>query len=330
MSALPVNAPSKGPLRSLWGAIVGRDEYLSLRMKVGQRFEVAFWERPGVWCDDATLTKMTEDLRVVAKAGQEGKPVPMYGALLGERGDLARRVITIAYDTATGRPVGFNALAALDLQVGVHPETVLHLGLTYVDPEFQGHGLPGLLYGAAAFLLLFKGGLRGFWISNVTQVPAVVGLVSGGYAHVYPNPLKGTRQTFTHLTLARQIMRHHRAAFGVADESPYDEVRSIIQDAYTGGSDELKKTFEDAPKHRDARVNAWCEKQLDYRRGDDVLQLGRCTLGSSLGFLGSRLPKGAVVQLAFQAFVLLLFATVVPALRWLLPPPPPPPQGAPP
>ncbi len=310
----------RGALRALFAALSGREEHLAMRLGIGSRFELAFWERPGRWCDDASLSAMVKDLRAVAAAGQEGKPVPMYGALLGEREDLGRRVITIAYERATGRPVGFNALAALDLQVGVHAETVLHLGLTYVDPEFQGHGLPGLLYGAAAFLMLFKGGLRGYWISNVTQVPAVVGLVSSGYASVYPNPLEPVRQTFTHLTLARQIMRHHRQAFGVAGEAPYDEVRSIIQDAYTGGSDELKKTFEEAPKHRDPRVNAWCEKELDYRRGDDVLQLGRCTLGSSLGFLGGKLPKGAVTQLAFQAVVLLLFATVVPAFRWLFPP----------
>jgi hypothetical protein len=308
----------RGLLRALVSALFGK-RHLALRMTLGKRFEVAFWERPGLWCADAELDSIVADMRAVAAEGQRGKPVPHYGALVGDRRDLGRRIITIAYDREHRRPAGFNALAALDLKLGVTKETLLHLGLTYVDPRYQGQSLPALLYGATAFLMLFKGGLRGCWISNVTQVPAVLGLVAAGYSSVYPNPLKPTPQTFAHLTLARQIMRHHRSAFGVADDAPFDEARQVILDAYTGGSDELKKTFEEAPKHRDPRVNDFCKKALDYARGDDFLQLGRCDLPAAVRFLGSKLPRGAVPQLLYRAAVLLFFATLLPALRWVIP-----------
>jgi GNAT superfamily N-acetyltransferase len=306
-------------LRSMRALGARRDRF-SVRFPIGRHFEVAMWERPGRWLDDASLMQMVEDLRAVARASQEGKGVPYYGVLLGEREDLANRVVTIVYTRKHGHPVGFNALAYFDVPLGARSESVLHLGLTFVDPAYRRRRLPSLLYGVAAFLLLFKSGLRGFWISNVTQVPAIVGMVSDNYAGVYPHYNGRTRQTYKHLVLARAIMRDHRAAFGVGEEAGFDETRQIITNAYTGGSDELMKTFTEAPKHRRAEVNEFCRRVLDYDRGDDVLQLGRCTLRSTLRFLGDKLPQRSHVQLVYQALVLVAFATIVPVVRWLVPP----------
>ena len=57
------------------------------------------------------------------------------------------------------------------------------------------------------------------WISNVTQVPAVFGMVAESFDRVYPtaNPLD--RQRYDHLHLARQIMERHRRVFGVGEEA---------------------------------------------------------------------------------------------------------------
>jgi len=301
-------------------ALSTRRDQFSIRFRIGDRFEVAMWERPGRHCDDATLAAMVADLRTIARAGQDGKDVPEYGVLLGERADLATRVVTIVY-TREGRPVGFNALSYFDITLGARVESVLHLGLTFVDPEFQRQRLPALLYGVTTFLLLFKNGLRSFWISNVTQVPAVAGMVADNYAGTYPHHQGKNRQTFMHLVLARAIMKHHRRAFGVGEDAGFDEAAQVISNAYTGGSDELKKTYAEAPKHRNPQVNEFCQRTLDYQRGDDLLQLGRCTLASTLRFLRDKLPQGSVVQLGFRAAVLVAGATVVPVVRWLVPAP---------
>jgi GNAT superfamily N-acetyltransferase len=311
-----------GLLAGLWSALRAmgeRADRFSVRFSVG-RFELALWERPGRWCDDATLARIVHDLRTVASAHQQDKGIPEYGALRGDRQDLATRVVTLVY-TRQGQPVGFSALTWFDLPLGPSTERVLHLGLTFIDPEFQRQGLPAFLYGVASFLLLFKRGLRGFWISNVSQVPAVIGAVSHSYAQCYPHYAGKNRQTFTHLLLARAIMKHHRSAFGVSADAPFDEARQIIADAYRGGSDELKKTFEEAPKHRIEAVNEFCRKWLDYPRGDDFLQIARCTLASGLHFLRGKLPPGSVVQMVYRALVLVAFASIVPVVKWLVPPP---------
>ncbi len=304
-------------LRSLGSSLLGA-ERLALRLPLGGDLDVAVLERPGRWLHDAALAQLTAELRAVAAAGQDGKPVPLYGALTGDREELAHRVVTLVYRRSTGEPIAFSALRYLELP---RFERVAHLGLAYVHRDHRSRGLSQLLYGLANFLLFFRSGMRPVWISNVTQVPAVFGLVAEGYDDVYPSHRPGARQTFGHLLRARAIMKVHRTAFGVAEEAGFDEARQIITDAYTGGSDELKKSFEQAPKHRDPAVNGCCQRALDYARGDDFLQLGTWTLASSWRFLRRKGPPGLAGRLLFQALLLLLFSLVVPVVRWLIPAP---------
>ena len=103
-------------------------------------------------------------------------------------------------------------------------------------------------------------------------------MVSQTFSDVFPSPHPDARQSFAHLQLARGIMSRHRAVFGVGEDAGFDETRFVITNAYTGGSDALKKTFEAAPKHRDEQYNVFCARELDYARGDDVLHLGRIDL----------------------------------------------------
>ena len=62
--------------------------------------------------------------------------------------------------------------------------------------------------------------------------------------------------------------------FGVGPEADSTRRHFVIRNAYTGGSDNLKKSFESAQKHRATVYNEFCGKVLDYDRGDDVIQIG--------------------------------------------------------
>ena len=111
----------------------------------------------------------------------------------------------------------------MDVELDGEPEQVTHLGLVMVDPDAQGQGLSWVLYGLTTLVLFARDGLRPKWISNVTQVPAVVGMVCETFSDVFPSPHPDARQSFAHLQLARGIMRDHRAVFGVGDEAGFDE-----------------------------------------------------------------------------------------------------------
>ena len=293
---------------------------LNLRLAAAPGFETHLMERPALWMSDAQLAQLAADLRQVA-----GRTLPAseltYGVFSGDRAALSRSVITLVRRKADGAPVAFNALALMDLRLGTRDVQVLHLGLVMVDPEERSRGLSWVLYGLTCFVLLLRGGGRPIWVSNVTQVPAVVGMVADTFAQVYPAPQatanRPGRRSLTHLLLARQIMADHRHVFGVGADAGFDEDRFVITNAYTGGSDALKKRFDQATPHRDPAYNDFCAGMLDYDRGDDLLQLGQVDLPTALSYLARDVPRRSVAGLAVAGLGIAVQRLALPALHWV-------------
>jgi hypothetical protein len=287
---------------------------LSLRTHAGQRTRIV--ESPGVSLPPAELETLVSQLRTIA-----AKTLPQesltYGIFSGQPEPLARAIVTLICEEDTGTPIAFNALSVMDVALDGEPTQVTHLGLVMVDPDVRGQGLSWVLYGLTALVLFARDGMRPKWISNVTQVPAVVGMVSDTFSDVFPSPLPGARQSFSHLQLARGIMAQHRAVFGVGGDAGFDEARFVITNAYTGGSDALKKTFESAPKHRNEQYNDFCARELDYARGDDVLQLGRIDLAGARRYLLSEVPHGSLPALLAASAMLALQRLVLPVVYWM-------------
>lgn len=289
--------------------------YLKLSMGLGNGLKLRIVERPGLSLAPDALAALIADLRSIAGSVLPANELE-YGILGGERERIDNVIVTLLYDTRTKAPLAFNALAPMDVTLAGRPLELLHLGLVMVVPSARGRGLTELLYGLTCFLLFLRRQCRPLRMSNVTQVPAVFGMVSEVFDDVFPTPEHPTDPSFTHRTLARQIMARHRHIFGVGPEAVFDEERSVILDSYTGGSDNLKKTFESAPKHRHGVYNEMCARELDYGRGDDFLQLGQINMRA----LGSYLSKVATPKtapwLAGQFALFGIQSAVLPVLHW--------------
>jgi hypothetical protein len=272
-------------------------------------------ERPGATLDDAALEKLVEQLRqVVGRTLSNGALT--YGVFSGERERLSQTIVTLVSETATGRPIAFNALALVEVRLDGEPQQIMHLGLVMIDPDYRGQGLSDVLYGLTVLFLFIRGGLRARWLSNVSQVPAVIGMVAETFSNVFPSPLPGSRQSFSHLTVARQIMSRHRHVFGVGEEASFDETRTVIANAYTGGSDDLKKRFEATAKHRKQIYNEFCAANLDYQRGDDFLQIGVIDIAAARRYLLRHTPRALWPGLIIEAAVLILQRLLLPAICW--------------
>jgi hypothetical protein len=242
-----------------------------------------------------------------------------YGVLSGDPERLRQAVVTILYDKSSGRPIAFNALSLMPLELRGRPIEAVHLGLVMVDPQYRTQGLSWVLYGLTCVLLFVRRGMRPLWISNVTQVPSIIGKVAEAFPSAYPNPFAESRRSFDHLSVARQIMQRQRHVFGVGLEAGFDEQRFVITNAYTGGSDNLMKTWEQAPKHRDDRANALCKTELAYDRGDDFLQIARLDLVNARGYLLREVPRSSLPALMVRLVFLLLGHVALPLLHWLTP-----------
>lgn len=292
-----------------------RGEFLRLRFRPDRSHSVEIIERPGLWLDRGALAELVEACRGVVAACLDGRQLD-YGLFAPDGAAWNRSVITLVRRAGDGKAIAFNAMPLLPVMRGGQPAHVLHLGLVMVDPEERGSGLSWILYGLTCFALFVRGRLRPLWISSVTQVPAVVGMVAETFDEVYPGQA-GTSASFAHRHLAHQIMAGERDAFGVGEDAGFDPDAQIITNAYTGGSDNLKKSLAAAAKHRDERYNQFCAAALDYERGDDVLQIGRLDIGTARRFLARSVPRSALPQLAAQGLMIGVQAVVAPLLQWL-------------
>jgi hypothetical protein len=292
-----------------------RGDFLRLRFRPDRHHSVEIIECPGLSLNQQDLNALVKDCRAVVASCLNGNQLE-YGLFAPGGAAWDRSVITLVRSTDDGRPIAFNAMPLLPVMRGGQASHVLHLGLVMVDPRERGGGLSWILYGLTCFALFVRGGLRPLWISSVTQVPAVVGMVAETFDQVYPGQA-GTAPSFAHRYLAHQIMAGERAAFGVGDDAGFDPEAQVITNAYTGGSENLKKSFAVAAKHREARYNMFCAAALNYDRGDDVLQIGQLDLGSARRFLARSVPRGALPQLAAQGLMIGVQAVLAPLLQWL-------------
>ncbi|MDX3974663.1 hypothetical protein [Shinella sp.] len=288
---------------------------LDLAFKTSPEFRARIVEFPGLWMSGPDIAGLREDLRSVARRSVADGSLD-YGVFSEREDVLARTIVTLVYRVSDGQPVAFNALPVMSLSLNGKPVEVLHLGLVMIDPAVRSQGLSWVLYGLTCFLLFLRNQLRPLWISNVTQVPAVAGMVAETFSDVFPAPTRGARRSLRQQLIATEIMAAHRHVFGVGPEADFDADRFVITNAYTGGSDNLKKTFDAAPKHRKPEYNDFCAAELDYARGDDLLQIGQLDLNAAQRYLLESVPRNALGRLAVASFVILVQRLVLPVLHW--------------
>ncbi len=288
--------------------------YLNETVSVRGGARARILERPGRWMAPTELAQVVSDLQTVVASSVPAGTLD-YGAVSGDHERLNSSILTIVY-AKDGKPVAFNALAILECELRGEPVDVVHLGLVVIDPNYRASGMSAVLYGLTSFLMFARRRMRPIWVSNVSQVPAVFGMVAEQFDRVYPTSRPSDRQRYEHVHLARQIMKRYRHVFGVGSDAGFDERRSVITNAYTGGSDNLKKSFEDAPKHRQEIHNETCRRELDYGRGDDFLQIGQMTMRSARGYFARSTAFISPRALAMQFILRTLESLVAPVIQW--------------
>ena len=299
-------------IRSILGSYGRR--YMDVALRTGDGFDVRIIEAPGRWMAADALDDLSAALRQVAdRTLQQG--ALRYGVFSGDAAVMKDVIITLVR-RGDGTPIAFNALTVMTVETEPTPTEVLHLGLVMVDPDERSRNLSWVLYGLTCFLLLMRRQFRPIWISNVTQVPAIAGMVAEMFSGVWPAPGAGLRR-LQHLMLGRAIVDGHRHVFGVGQDAGFDAERFVITDAYTGGSDDLKKTWDATAKHRDDRFNNFCAEMLDYDRGDDLLQLGQMDTGAMRKYLSRQVPRSAVLGLLMAGALMMLQRLVLPLIHWL-------------
>jgi len=288
--------------------------HLDLNFRTNQGLKVQIAEFPGRWMEQEAIKALANDLRTVASSTVTAGELN-YGVFSDEAERLKHTIITIVKQS-DGTPIAFNALPVIEADINGRETKVLHLGLVMVGAGQRGKGLSWILYGLTCFLLFLRNGLRPIHVSNVTQVPAVTGLVAETFSNVFPTPSAKENSDFRKLLLARSIMSDHRHVFGVGPEASFNEDCFVITNAYTGGSYHLKKTYKESAKHRIEKYNLFCKQALDYDRGDDIFQLGRMDLAAASTYVIRSVPKGSILSVMALGLVIAIQRVVLPVSCW--------------
>lgn len=290
---------------------------LDYSFKPEPHLTVRILERPGIILSATEQLQLVEELKELTVKCVNGKELN-YGIFKAQSPSLNQAILTLIRDSTSGKLIAFNALSIMDLQIGRNSERVLHLGLVMIDPSVRARGLSWLLYGLTVNIIFLRNHLEPLWISNVSQVPAIIGMVAEGFINVYPHPLGRDRRTLEHLLVARAIMKDHRSVFGVGDDCEFDEEHFIIKNAYTGGSDNLKKTYDEAPKHRNTAINDFCKQHLDYQRGDDFLQISQLSIASTQAYTLHSIPRKSILRVIYLFAFLSIESLLVPFYQWFI------------
>lgn len=251
------------------------------------------WFYPGLWLSDAELDSLRKTIEsfTLSKLAM----LPAYGVYLPSRAPYSNRIISVVYDDINNEPAGFAAMTRFDLQIGADKHTVIHLGLVIIGASRLGRDLLFLMYFRPLMHLLLSRKGRPFWITSVSMEPSIIGAVSDNFSGVFPHYSNNTRPSPVGRELALALVREYSHEFGMDRQAEFDPQSFVIRGSCRGPSEALRADYRHSAKYRIHRCNKFCERALDYERGDELLQVGRASVGAGFS-IAARLVKTQVAR----------------------------------
>lgn len=164
----------------------------------------------------------------------------------------------------------FNAMVSIGKY---NNRKVVHTGPAYCTDENKG--LVVLLFFLTYQYILFKNKLRTFYLTTITHVPKVFGLMAQYFSNVYPNENAKITPKKEHIDIRDLLINSY-----VKEIEP--EYAAIIKNDFILRRFRLQKdgsivpfphTADDVPKHRNRIYNDRCLSMIDYTQGDALIQV---------------------------------------------------------
>ncbi|MBM4353344.1 MAG: hypothetical protein FJ109_06025 [Deltaproteobacteria bacterium] len=238
------------------------------------RYEVLV--RPGRTLSDAALASLTGEVRRVAATCFD--PIPDYQVMVGTREAFEDKVLALAWNE-DGSLAGFCSALLLDVpEVG----EVLHLGLTCVCPAERGSGLTHKLTSRGlTTYLLHRGLFRRIWVTNCAAVLSSLGNVALHFENVYPSPFATAAPTATHRAIARAVDERYRKEIYIAPAARFDVAHFVFRGSVADTVFQ-KDAGDRRYHHRMSDLNLFYTALMDFRTGDEVLQVGQASVWGAL------------------------------------------------
>lgn len=242
---------------------------------------VLTYDQPGRWMTDTQLSTLVDELASIAV---DSIDAPLAHRLFDEsnaRAAFSNRVVSVAYN-AKGTPVGFTALVYIPFEGSF----LIHLGLTMIRRSARGRRLQGKLFTKVLALATLNRWRFAYPVTNIAASPAGIGNVADYFDDVFPHYAGIIARQPAHLQMARHVLGHYRHEFGCSALATFNEetfvVRGSNQKDGGGSAAFIKRDGKPVSQHRHPTCNAFCTERLDFAKGDELLQVGRFNVMSSI------------------------------------------------
>jgi GNAT superfamily N-acetyltransferase len=232
-------------------------------------FVIDLYYRPGISFGKSEFERFHQEILDVAKSSLD--EIPYYQCLTGDIKEYQRLVIAVARDPK-GRMIGFCSAYLLDGGPGIGE--ILHLGLTCVRPDARGGGLTHKLTSKVIIGHLARSSwFAPIWISNVACVLSSLGNVGLYFEEVFPSPFM-KKPTNEHLAIAKTIDEKFRWELFIDKEAKFNREKFVFEASVKGNMFQKEET-DRRYRHREEWLNQYYASLMDFRNGDEVLQIGK-------------------------------------------------------
>jgi hypothetical protein len=232
---------------------------------------IEIYNKPGLNLPESEREKLHQEILEIAKECLDD--LPDYQCLSGRKSEYDRLIISVSRDLQ-GKMNGFCSSYILKTE---NNGNVLHLGLTCVSPSARGEGLTHLLTSKVITSYLFRSSLfKSTWISNVACVLSSLGNVAMHFENVYPSPFV-TQPSKEQVEIAHYIDQNFRHELYINQNAVFSENNFVFKGSVVGtmfSKDEDDRKFH----HRDSGLNGFYKGVIDFKNGDEVLQIGQVSL----------------------------------------------------
>src|SRR5262245_60247492 len=112
----------RGPI----SALIARWRYLDIHIPASRDVTVRIVEHPGLWMGQPACDALLVDMHTIMASTLTNRLE--YGVLSGDPERLRQAIVTILYGKTSSKPIAFNALTVMPLELRGQSIEAIHLG----------------------------------------------------------------------------------------------------------------------------------------------------------------------------------------------------------
>ncbi len=238
-------------------------------------YTLKYYFEPGKNQDDNNLNQIIDDLNYVNRLSKRNLEYGIFNEKLNfnEKKDFLNKIILCVFYLEK-EPVGF----FYQFLIESNKETknmVCHLGLVLIAKN-KGTNIMEYAYRYSILKIYEKYGKC--YITNISAVPAIIGIVTKVYDKVWPshnskvrNPYKPYKKIVSSL-----VDNYAKKVFPNPDKIELDYHRFVLR--LNSRECGFEDNFFKLPKYDNMPVNVFCYTWLDYNNGEEIVQVGELNM----------------------------------------------------